>query len=63
MISVCLRSLLADDPFFHVPFVVDELSGRRVLAMELVSGLPLDSCVDLDQETRNQVRVDLHPGE
>uniref|UniRef100_A0A674CMK7 Coenzyme Q8B n=1 Tax=Salmo trutta TaxID=8032 RepID=A0A674CMK7_SALTR len=49
------KSLLADDPFFHVPFVVDELSGRRVLAMELVSGLPLDSCVDLDQETRNQI--------
>ncbi|XP_021443306.2 atypical kinase COQ8B, mitochondrial [Oncorhynchus mykiss] len=49
------KSLLADDPFFHVPFVVDELSGRRVLAMELVSGVPLDSCVDLDQETRNQI--------
>uniref|UniRef100_A0A4W5R619 Coenzyme Q8B n=1 Tax=Hucho hucho TaxID=62062 RepID=A0A4W5R619_9TELE len=50
-----MLSLLADDPFFHVPFVVDELSGRRVLAMELVSGIPLDGCVDLDQETRNQI--------
>ncbi|KAA8593784.1 hypothetical protein FQN60_004618 [Etheostoma spectabile] len=27
----------------------------RVLAMELVQGVPLDRCVDLDQETRNQI--------
>lgn len=45
------------DEFFQVPEVIDELSAKRVLAMELVQGVPLDSCVDLDQETRNQVRV------
>ena len=50
---------MADDPFFHVPFVVDELSGRRVLAMELVSGVPLVICVALDQDSMNQVRADL----
>lgn len=57
---VCLacRSLLEGNEFFQVPEVIDELSGRRVLAMELVQGVPLDRCVDLDQETRNQVRVD-----
>ncbi|KAJ7990200.1 hypothetical protein DPEC_G00297850 [Dallia pectoralis] len=49
------RSLLADDPFFGVPYVVDELSAKRVLAMEMVSGVPLDSCVDLDQEMRNTI--------
>ena len=43
------------DPFFRVPEIVDELCGRRVLAMDLVAGVPLDSCVDLDQDTRNQV--------
>ncbi|XP_061682786.1 atypical kinase COQ8B, mitochondrial [Syngnathoides biaculeatus] len=49
------RSLLEGDPFFQVPEVIDELSTRRVLAMELVQGVPLDCCVDLDQETRNQI--------
>ncbi|XP_013870435.1 atypical kinase COQ8B, mitochondrial [Austrofundulus limnaeus] len=49
------RSLLEGDEFFRVPEVIDELSGHRVLAMELVHGVPLDRCEDLDQETRNQI--------
>ncbi|XP_061537456.1 atypical kinase COQ8B, mitochondrial [Phycodurus eques] len=49
------RSLLEGDSFFQVPEVIDEMSTRRVLAMELVQGVPLDCCVDLDQETRNQI--------
>ncbi|KAM9732733.1 atypical kinase COQ8B, mitochondrial isoform 2-T2 [Menidia menidia] len=49
------RSLLEGNEYFKVPEVIDELSGRRVLAMELVQGVPLDRCVDLDQETRNQI--------
>ncbi len=52
------RSLLEGSDMFQVPEVIDELSGSRVLAMELVQGVPLDRCVDLDQETRNQVRID-----
>ncbi|XP_048120626.1 atypical kinase COQ8B, mitochondrial [Alosa alosa] len=49
------RALLADDPFFRVPEVVDDLTATRVLAMELVNGVALDGCVDLDQETRNKI--------
>uniref|UniRef100_A0A8C9U714 Coenzyme Q8B n=1 Tax=Scleropages formosus TaxID=113540 RepID=A0A8C9U714_SCLFO len=49
------RELLEGNPFFNVPEVVDELTGTRVLAMEMVSGVPLDHCVDLDQETRNKI--------
>uniref|UniRef100_A0A3Q1JMJ6 ABC1 atypical kinase-like domain-containing protein n=1 Tax=Anabas testudineus TaxID=64144 RepID=A0A3Q1JMJ6_ANATE len=49
------RSLLELDEFFQVPEVIEELSGKRVLAMELVHGVPLDRCVDLPQETRNQI--------
>ncbi|XP_008290384.1 atypical kinase COQ8B, mitochondrial isoform X2 [Stegastes partitus] len=49
------RSLVEGDEYFQVPEVIDELSGSRVLAMELVHGVPLDRCVDLDQETRNQI--------
>ncbi|RXN01504.1 Radial spoke head protein 4-like A [Acipenser ruthenus] len=32
----------------------DELITKRIIAMELVSGVPLDRCVDLDQETHNE---------
>uniref|UniRef100_A0A673INK9 AarF domain-containing protein kinase 4 n=1 Tax=Sinocyclocheilus rhinocerous TaxID=307959 RepID=A0A673INK9_9TELE len=49
------RNLLKDDPVFVVPEVFDELSGRRVITMELVHGVPLDRCVDLNQETRNEI--------
>lgn len=49
------RNLLKDDPVFVVPEVFDELSSRRVITMELVHGVPLDRCVDLNQETRNEI--------
>uniref|UniRef100_A0A8C5CPU3 Coenzyme Q8B n=1 Tax=Gadus morhua TaxID=8049 RepID=A0A8C5CPU3_GADMO len=49
------RTLLEGHEFFQVPEVVEELSGRKVLAMELIHGVPLDRCVDLDQETRNKI--------
>ncbi len=49
------RNLLKGDPVFVVPEVFDELSSRRVITMELVHGVPLDRCVDLNQETRNEV--------
>lgn len=51
------RQLLEGDPFFEVPEVVDELSTKRVLSMELVGGIPLDQCQELDQGTRNEVRA------
>uniref|UniRef100_A0A8C6VUH2 Coenzyme Q8B n=1 Tax=Nothobranchius furzeri TaxID=105023 RepID=A0A8C6VUH2_NOTFU len=53
------RCLLDGDDFFDVPAVVVELSSSRVLAMELVHGVPLDRCVDLDQETRNQISYNI----
>uniref|UniRef100_A0A8C1R2C8 Coenzyme Q8B n=1 Tax=Cyprinus carpio TaxID=7962 RepID=A0A8C1R2C8_CYPCA len=49
------RNLLKDDPVFVVPEVFDELSGHRVITMELIHGVPLDRCVDLNQETRNEI--------
>jgi len=49
------RSFLEGDEFFEIPEVMDDLSARRVLTMGLVQGVPLDRCVDLDQETRNQI--------
>ncbi|XP_055519586.1 atypical kinase COQ8B, mitochondrial isoform X1 [Leucoraja erinacea] len=49
------RELLKDDPFFYVPAVIDELTTKRVLTAELVTGLPLDKCDGLDQRTRNKI--------
>uniref|UniRef100_A0A9J8BGY4 Coenzyme Q8B n=2 Tax=Cyprinus carpio TaxID=7962 RepID=A0A9J8BGY4_CYPCA len=49
------RNLLKGDPVFVVPEVFDELSSRRVITMELVHGVPLDRCVDLNQEIRNEI--------
>ncbi|XP_029475956.1 atypical kinase COQ8B, mitochondrial isoform X1 [Rhinatrema bivittatum] len=49
------RRLLPDDPFFYVPKVIDDLTTRRVLTMELVSGVPLDHCVGLPQDIRNEI--------
>lgn len=49
------RKLLADDPFFRVPAVVQELCTTRVLGMELAGGIPLDQCQGLSQDIRNQI--------
>ncbi|XP_049643127.1 atypical kinase COQ8B, mitochondrial [Suncus etruscus] len=49
------RQLLADDPFFRVPAVIQELCTKRVLGMELAGGVPLDQCQGLSQDIRNQI--------
>ncbi|XP_048837003.1 atypical kinase COQ8B, mitochondrial [Brienomyrus brachyistius] len=49
------RALLEGDPFFRVPEVQDSLTSGRVLTTEMVSGVPLDHCVNLSQETRNKI--------
>ncbi|KAK3531480.1 hypothetical protein QTP70_023272 [Hemibagrus guttatus] len=49
------KALMEGDPIFKVPEVIDELTTSRVITMELINGVPLDSCVDLNQETRNKI--------
>lgn len=49
------RKLLADDTFFRVPAVVQDLCTARVLGMELAGGIPLDQCQGLSQDIRNQI--------
>ncbi|XP_053761888.1 atypical kinase COQ8B, mitochondrial isoform X3 [Panthera pardus] len=49
------RQLLAGDPFFRVPAVIEELCTTRVLGMELAGGVPLDQCQGLSQDIRNQI--------
>jgi aarF domain-containing kinase len=47
--------LFKHDKAFKIPYVVPELSTKRVLTMEFVSGLPLDKVVDLPQAARDRV--------
>ncbi|KAK9076524.1 hypothetical protein SSX86_004858 [Deinandra increscens subsp. villosa] len=49
------RKLLSDVEGFYVPFVVDELSSKKVLTTELINGIPIDKVALLDQETRSYV--------
>ncbi|CAF2034577.1 BnaA09g52160D [Brassica napus] len=49
------RDLLSDTPGFYVPRVIDELSSKKILTTELISGVPIDKVASLDQETRDYV--------
>lgn len=49
------RELLSGAEGFYVPMVIDEISSRRVLTTELVTGIPIDKVALLSQETRNYV--------
>ncbi|XP_059160263.1 atypical kinase COQ8B, mitochondrial-like [Physella acuta] len=49
------RKLLKDDPFLYVPEIVNDLSDKYVLTSEFIQGVPVDQCVDLEEETRNKI--------
>ncbi|XP_071718631.1 protein ABC transporter 1, mitochondrial [Rutidosis leptorrhynchoides] len=49
------RKLLSNADGFYVPFVVDELSCKKVLTTELIHGIPIDKVATLDQEVRSYV--------
>ncbi|KAA0189752.1 ABC domain containing protein kinase [Fasciolopsis buskii] len=46
-------SLLAVDPVFQVPTVIDELTSSRVFTSEFMEGMVLDDCILLPQDVRN----------
>lgn len=50
-----MRSLLARYPEYYVPEVVPELTTGTVFTNELIDGLTIDQCAELDQETRNRI--------
>ncbi|KAL5463522.1 hypothetical protein EMCRGX_G032422 [Ephydatia muelleri] len=51
------RKLLESDPYFVVPHVVKEMSSKHVITTDLVHGVPLDRCKDLDQDERNMIAM------
>ncbi|XP_068663567.1 protein ABC transporter 1, mitochondrial [Aristolochia californica] len=49
------RELLSDAEGYYVPMVIDDISSKRVLTTELVSGIPIDKVAGLNQETRDYI--------
>ncbi|KAF8359295.1 coq-8, partial [Pristionchus pacificus] len=49
------RELLKDSKDFYVPEMIDSLSSSRVLTAELISGRPVDQCIDEDQRVRDWI--------
>ncbi|KAG9460010.1 hypothetical protein H6P81_004518 [Aristolochia fimbriata] len=49
------RELLSGAKEFYVPMVVNDISSKRVLTTELVSGIPIDKGAALNQETRDYI--------
>ena len=50
-----MKKYLRPYPKYYVPEVIDHLSGNQVFTSEFITGLTIDECVDLDQETRNDI--------
>ncbi|XXG87489.1 hypothetical protein AAC387_Pa11g2162 [Persea americana] len=53
------HDLLSKAEGFYVPMVIDDISSRRVLTTELVSGIPIDQVAALNQNTRDYVGTKL----
>ncbi|KAK7103810.1 atypical kinase COQ8B, mitochondrial-like [Littorina saxatilis] len=49
------RKLIQGDEHIYVPEVISDLSTQHVLTTEFIQGMPLDKCLDLDQETRDMI--------
>lgn len=47
------KELLAPYPEYYVPSVVDELSTQQIFTSELLNGIPVDQCFDLDIEDKH----------
>ncbi|CAH1388843.1 unnamed protein product [Nezara viridula] len=49
------RELVKPYPEYYVPKVIDELCTARILTTELIDGIPVDKCEDLDDSTKTTI--------
>ncbi|XP_051174272.1 atypical kinase COQ8B, mitochondrial isoform X2 [Leptopilina boulardi] len=40
---------------YYVPAVIDELSTKQIFTSELIDGIPVDKCAEMDEETRKHI--------
>ncbi|XP_050738541.1 atypical kinase coq-8, mitochondrial-like [Eriocheir sinensis] len=49
------RELVQPYPQFYVPEVIPELCTPQIFTSELIAGIPVDKCIDIDQESKNYI--------
>uniref|UniRef100_A0A0C9R1W6 ADCK3_0 protein n=1 Tax=Fopius arisanus TaxID=64838 RepID=A0A0C9R1W6_9HYME len=49
------REMLAPYPEYYVPKVIDDLCSSKVFTTELIDGVSVDKCVDMDLEVREHI--------
>ncbi|XP_045101129.1 atypical kinase COQ8B, mitochondrial-like isoform X2 [Portunus trituberculatus] len=49
------KELVKPHPDFYVPEVIPELSTPQIITTELIAGIPVDKCIEIDQESRNYI--------
>lgn len=49
------KQLISPYNDYYVPTVIDELSTSQVFTTELVDGIPVDKCAEMDIETRERI--------
>ncbi|XP_047498789.1 atypical kinase COQ8A, mitochondrial-like [Penaeus chinensis] len=49
------RELVKPYPEYYVPEVISQLCTKQVFSSELIDGVPVDKCIEMDQETRNYI--------
>ncbi|EZA61612.1 atypical kinase COQ8B, mitochondrial isoform X2 [Ooceraea biroi] len=49
------KELVAPYPDFYVPTVIDEFSTKQVFTTEMIEGIPVDKCVEMDVKIRERI--------
>lgn len=49
------KNFLKPYPDYYVPNVIESLCGKKVFTTELIDGVPVDKCADMDIETREHI--------
>ncbi|XP_072760619.1 atypical kinase COQ8B, mitochondrial [Anoplolepis gracilipes] len=49
------RELLMPYPEYYVPRVIDDLSTKQVFTTEMIEGIPVDKCVDMNIKSREHI--------
>lgn len=49
------RELMVPYPEYYVPTVIDDLSTKQVFTTEMIEGIPVDKCVDMNVKIREHI--------
>ncbi|XP_018401944.1 PREDICTED: aarF domain-containing protein kinase 4 [Cyphomyrmex costatus] len=49
------RELIMPYPEYYVPIVIDNLSTKQVFTTEMIEGIPVDKCIDMDIKIKEHI--------